>query len=539
MGRMRKVWRQVALSAALCVVGARAGYGAPPGRPCEVARAVARPAGAPRASDVIMRSLRLHPAGAKDPHDTFAALEAFHVTRLAWAYIKDAKFIARVRASRRVFGGAASAPSYIPQDKAAKWFEKVVIVDLKGRPIIAPWKRTWKRTLWGCVNNLELERGYMAYLKEYLDAGAQVMQRDEPGANWNATRWGGCFCEHCVKAFRQWLGEKITAAERKKLGISDLATFDVRRHFLARGAPAGDAFHRWKGGRLKELFEAFQLEATLAFHGRTRKALDAHAGRHVAMSCNNGARRWTKIEAQFDWVFGELSFRHATAVQLDRLYATARKHGKVQVVTMPKKGDRKDLPGWQRRTRQTIAMTYALGGLCMVPWDVYMPHDAPRYFGTGRQYADLYGFVRAAAPWLDGYEYAGTVGKGVKPALYGPAGPPVSVPADGRLFAVIRAKPGQPDAPVVVHLVDWSDKPAPAKVRLDVRRIVGGERATVRLLTPADFDAARHAQAEKTGDFAPLVREQAIPLAADGSITVGPLRPWGILVIAPTRVSSR
>jgi hypothetical protein len=31
------------------------------------------------------------------------------------------------------------------------------------------------------MNNPELERGYTAYLKKYVDAGAQIMQRDEPG----------------------------------------------------------------------------------------------------------------------------------------------------------------------------------------------------------------------------------------------------------------------------------------------------------------------------------------------------------------------
>ena len=501
-------------------------------RPCDVARPLTRPEGAPRPSDVIMRSLRLHPANAKDPHDTFAALQTFHVTRLAWAYITDRKFIARVRETGRVFGGAAAAPAYLPAADSENWFEKVVIVDLKARPIIAPWKRTWKPTLWGCVNNPELERGYMAYLKKYIDAGAQVMQRDEPTANLSATQWGGCFCEHCVRAFRAWLKANVPAAALAKMGIGDVDRFDVREYFLAKGAPAGDAFRQWKGGEIKKRFEAFQTEATTAFHRRTRKALDEYARRHVPMSCNNGARRWSKIEEGFDWVFGELAFRHATPVYLDRLFAAARTHAKVQVVTMPKKGDRKDLAGWQRRTRQTIAMTYALGGLCMVPWDVYMPHDAPRYFGTAKQYADLYGFVRGAARWLDGYEHAGTVGKGVTCDRYGQTGAAVTFPTGASAFAVLRAKPGQPDAPVVVHVVDWSDRPAPITLRLDVRRLIGGEGA-VRLLTPAEFDAARHARAEATGDFAPLVREQAVRIRADGTIALPQLAPWSMLIVTP------
>ena len=319
-------------------------------RPCDVARPLTRPEGAPKPSDVIMRSLRLHPVNAKDPHDTFAALQTFHVTRLAWAYINDKKFIARVRETGRVFGGAAAAPAYLPAADSENWFEKVVIVDLRARPIIAPWKRTWKPTLWGCVNNPELERGYLAYLKRYIDAGAEVMQRDEPGANLNATRWGGCFCEHCMNAFRGWLAKHTTAEKRRSLGVADVETFDYRAHLTKQGAPVGDAFGRWRGGgELKKLFIAFQTQATLAFHRRTRQAVDRHAGRRVPVSCNNGVRRWSDIEMTFDWAFGELSFGHAKAGFLLGAMREATRRGRVQVVTMPKKGDRKDPRAWQRR----------------------------------------------------------------------------------------------------------------------------------------------------------------------------------------------
>ncbi len=40
-----------------------------------------RPAAAPRVSDVVMRSLRPHPAAAGDPYDSIQAAQAFHATR--------------------------------------------------------------------------------------------------------------------------------------------------------------------------------------------------------------------------------------------------------------------------------------------------------------------------------------------------------------------------------------------------------------------------------------------------------------------------
>ena len=130
-----------------------------PRRVCDVVKPCQRPPGAPRASDVIMRTLSWHPANAKDPHDTMGALRDFHVSRLEWAYVNNKGWIEKVKGSGRVFGGAVAAPSYVPENRGGDWFEKVVILNLDGEPIIAPWKRTWNRTLWGCINNPELADG--------------------------------------------------------------------------------------------------------------------------------------------------------------------------------------------------------------------------------------------------------------------------------------------------------------------------------------------------------------------------------------------
>lgn len=497
---------------------------------CGVAQPRKRPPGAPKHSDVVMRSLRLHPANPKDPHDTFAALRAFHVTRLEWAYIHDAAFIAKVKASGRLFGAAAAAPSYDKDIRDDAVFGRVVIRGAGGRPITAPWKRQWKRTLWGCVNNPELERGYLAYLKRCIDAGSQVIHRDEPGANASATRWGGCFCEHCVKAFRGYLSRHTTARQRERLGIGDVRTFDCRRHVQRAGAK----------GELGKLFAAFQLEATVAFHRRTRRALDAYAGRHVPMSCNNGVRRWSEVERCFDWAFGELSMARATPVRLWQAVREARKHNRLQVMTMPKKGDRREPEAWCRRTRRTIATAYALGAHCMVPWDVYMPNNAPRYFGTPRQYADLYGFVRACARHLDGYEDAGALGAGLADPRHGKAPPIEVVGGSGKLYAFARAVPGAPDAPVVVHLVEWGDKPAAATVRLRGKCLFAGAAPSVVLLVPPAYDARSHDAAEKAGRFAALAKVVPVRAETDGDSTwtgvaVPPLGPWGILVARPSR----
>ncbi|MEA3365943.1 MAG: hypothetical protein U9Q79_09925, partial [Candidatus Hydrogenedentes bacterium] len=419
--------------------------------------------GAPKASDVIMRSLRKRPTNAQDSHDTLKALDDFHVTRLEWAYINDPTFIAEVKSRGCLFGGAASGPSYIKQGDDPDWFEKVVVKNLEGEPIIAPWKRNWNRTLWGCVNTPEFERGYLEYLKQYIDAGAQVMQRDEPRANLLAVNWGGCFCDHCMAGFRTWLAENTTPEQRKAAGIGEIDTFNYRDHLLAQNAPVGDAFGKWGGGPLKEWFAAFQEDSTLAFHKRMRAAIDAYAGRRAPFSCNNGVRRWGNVELLFDWAFGELSYGNATAVRIYNAMRDAREHGRCQVVTMPKSSKWETTPDLVDRTRCTIAMAYACSGHCMVPWDTYMPGDTPRYFGTPEQYADLFAFVRANAAVMDGYEQAAAFGKGIADNRFAEA-PPVEIVDSETAFAVVRAVPSDASKPVAIHLIDWSDAPAPLLV---------------------------------------------------------------------------
>ena len=523
----------------VALLAARDALAAETKRACEFAKPRAMPDGAPKASDVIMRSLTLRVAKGKNHYDTFQALDDFHVTRLEWAYIQNAAFIAKVRESGRLFGGAASsALSHVAKSKAGPEYADIACVNLNGEPVIPTWKRTWRPpgNLWMCANNPKLELAYVEYLKSCVDAGAQVLQRDEPGGNENAVSWGGCFCDHCMGAFREFLAKNVTSEKQQQLGLGDLATFDYRDLLKRQGAPVGDDFRRFDGGELRQLFTQFQTEATVVFHQRTRRALNEYAGRRVAISCNNGCRRWTPIELEFDWCFGELSYRHATPGFIHEAMQQATEQGRCQVITMPKKSDREHLDAWCDVTRRSIAMAYACGGHCMVPWDVYMPSDAPRYFGTTEQYSDLYGFIRANAQYLDGYEYAGAFGPDIDCKFYGDA-PPVRLTNGSNVSAVIRAIPGQDDAPVVVHLVDWSDAPRPMQLMLDPSAFFGDKAFKLKLVVPAPYDKAAHEKAEQSREYHALSKTIALGGGYVASVSIPALSPWGLLIIEPDKTA--
>jgi hypothetical protein len=201
---------------------------------------------------------------------------------------------------------------------------------------------------------------------------------------------------------------------------------------------------------------------------------------------------------------------------------------------MPKTSQWQETADLVARTRRVAATTYACGGHMLVPWDIYMPGDAPRYFGRPDDYADLFGFIRATAGYLAGYETAAIVGPGT--SAWGPApwaNEAVQIEKEG-LYVFVRAKPGNAGALVAVHLVDWSDSPSRTAVRFDVRRFFGTTGASVRLLGMPKFDAKKHAAAATTGDYSALKEWTQVEVRREGSsmeVSVPPLYPSGILVV--------
>jgi len=461
------------------------------------------PPGAPRASDVCMRSLGVHPHNAKDPRDTLKAVRDFHVSHIVWIYTTDQAFIARCNAQGiRV---SVATNTILTDGPGLKTRVKGRIEDVHGKLVCAPWMKGWNG-VWGCANSPDYAAIFLAHARRCIDAGSDTLQVDDPAMNGHAVSWGACFCAHCVAGFRTWLVQNTKAADRETLGIKEPGVFDYRATVRGGG----------KSKKLASLFRAFQPDATRRFFIRFRKALDAHAGRHVTVSSNNYGGRWSTPYDLFDFGIAELSAHPArcnpAAIRERVLDATRR--GKTQLFTMPKPHGRDFAPSDVAVTRKAIAAAYACGSHMLAPWDIYMG-SKPRYFGTPEQYADLFAFVRANATLFDGYEDAFAAGKDIKESRIR-VRPPVVIEGNANVHAFARAVPGKPKAPVAVHLVDWGEEPKPFRVSVSPERCFGGQSVRVALLRPGH----KPQRLESTADDRSLY---AIPA----------LKPWGILLVEP------
>lgn len=490
--------------------------------------------GAPRASAVCMRSLRPRPINAKDPHDTLAAIRSFHVTRLEWTYGNDPAFIQKVHDLGVEYGGALAAGSY--EGKATPWQWNVI--GSEAQRLVPTWMRAWPQpNPWGCANNPEFRAGHVRAALVAVKAGADVLHRDEPGQNEHSYNWGGCFCRHCMQGFRGWLAEHADRAKLQELEIDDLAKFDFGDYCRAQNLPTGDAFRLAKANVLRSYFRQFQVDSSVAFNQWWRQELNRQAGRPIAISCNNGASRWTPIELSFDYCIGELRRDHATPAHLHEVMQTARSHGRTQSVTMPLDGkDEPESPGWVAVTRRTISTMYALGGHIEMPWDTYLPTpDGRRYFGKPENYADLTAFIRGIAPHLDGHSQAFAGGCDVIDPNWQDR-PPVRLSTDEAVFVTIRTRPGDDEAPLVMHIVDWRDEPKEVDITLNQASFFLGSPVTARLLQPIrSVDPEVHAAAFQSGDYSSLVQTKPVTIAPDGHLTLPPVRPWGVVVFEKAR----
>lgn len=546
-------------------------------RVLDVARPLGRSPHAPKASDVSMRSLYLRPMDGKDPHDTLKALDAFHVTRLEWCYLTfeagEREKIARVKRSGRIFGGSGAGMDGL-KGLGREARKAYCILDLSGEAVIPSFEKTWAHPRSpGCMNNPEYLRRHVEYYRPYVEAGVDVIERDEPAQNDYWARAGvGCYCARCMAGFREFLAEQFTPGQLKAWGVENIATFNYAELLRAQGANTAGAAIDWsdpstiksvRAHQLHPLFRQYQQQVNTRFTEELRAAVSAMApGGYLPMSCNNTSfQAWAEPYYRlYDFALSELMMNSADPVHLYIRARAADAAGKVQVFGAPKTlGVATDESRMRRLRRQVVATSYAVGGLGVVPWDVFEQNEdgQHRFFGLPEDYAALFGFVRAIAPYLDDYQDAGGFGPGLAEKRYGAQAPLAAEGGSGRLYLFPRAAPGDASRPVAVHLVDWAASPRPFTLKLRRASFAEGAAALrVKLLTPAPYDQKSHAACEeragamlKRGErfsakqapaYQPLVQTAELHPQAAGEWTrvdIPALAPWGVLVveIAPAR----
>jgi hypothetical protein len=290
-----------------------------------------------------------------------------------------------------------------------------------------------------------------------------------------------------------------------------------------------------------------------AFYTDLHRRIDAYAGRHVAWSCNmmwNGSQYRPEdepITRHFDYGMSELNASNINAAFFAAASRQTRQRGGAMLYTGTRAAEASIF-------RRAVAGCYATGLNFIVPWDQYAGAHQPRVFIEPSELADLYGFVRAIGPLLDGYEDAASCGPGLDDPRWDGSPPVRFESGSGKQTAFVRARPDVPSAPVVIHVIDWADQSQPGMIVLDRAAFFSDAPIKIRLIEPVPYkkDLHRHVhheaeQRRQPGAFhgpelaeayAPLQHITELPASPAGeplTVSLPALNPWAIVLIEPTQ----
>ncbi len=288
-----------------------------------------------------------------------------------------------------------------------------------GEPFIVPWlwdhKHKGQPAWWWCTNSPLYRRYLLSRLEKLMrDSKPDALHIDDyRGTSGSVTWLDGCFCRHCMAAFRDYLRRNVASEKLAKLGIADLATFDYRQFLLDRGVKPGDYKKRRARLPLAEEFHRFQVMASNAWVADYRQRAEELRGQPVGLSVNSGANSPHAIV-----IAPELA-----NFCCEVWHGAAKRQPATHPVTIYKLGDGLDRPicstaagqDWAfvgehkvyGLVRSWAALSYAFGHNLMAPhrqWCYTKEKGTHWTEAPSEAYAWLYRWVHDHARLFDGYE---------------------------------------------------------------------------------------------------------------------------------------
>jgi len=295
---------------------------------------------------------------------------------------------------------------------------------LDGEPVLVPWlwdhKHKGHPAYWFCTN----APGYREYLKHQtrLAMAADVEGLHIDDYNGTAgTEWrGGCFCPHCMAAFRRHLADSVSPERLKQCGVESLDGFDYGEFLRGRGVTTEDYRRRVEGDLpLGPEFLTFQYQAAAAWVHEIHQYAEGLVGHPLILSVNSSASspKSLVIAPQLTYFCGEVP-RQADSrrAPTDCLFVYKLGDALRRPIVSTSSGqdwaftDEHKKPGL---VRLWIAQAYACGHQLMAPhrqWAYTETKGTHWYQSEPSDYAPLYQFVRAHADLLDDYEAVAQVG---------------------------------------------------------------------------------------------------------------------------------
>ena len=146
--------------------------------------------------------------------------------------------------------GSAIYPDILPEGDISLYASR----DAHGRVIPT---RGWYQ---GCLSNPKFREFVKRVARAAIEAGISAIHYDEAYSRWFWRKPLPCFCDHCIRLFREWLKREVSPEKLRKLGIESLDNFDYRQYLADRGL----ADKPWRSP-LHDEYWRFLLYSTIEF----------------------------------------------------------------------------------------------------------------------------------------------------------------------------------------------------------------------------------------------------------------------------------
>jgi hypothetical protein len=324
-------------------------------------------------SKAVLSSRSFHPLNGNDTLSTIKVIDELKPDRIEWMYADDPKKLALLQ-ERGIKYSLAINPQ--TSDSAGYTTVKTRIVDINGKPYIAPWMRTIKSnaSYWGCANNPLFQEVFYKNARKLVNLGAYAIFVDDGLFNVQLQsdnpKEFGCFCSYCLDGFSKYL---------KDINRADLATGSVEQ-LKEKLKYSVDQYNQNKANinYLLVLYQKYQVESVVRFLQEWKSRLLADNS-SLKFYTNNSNGEWNDVYKVFDGGMAELSPAHVNKQYLDRVYALAASLHKTQLFTLVSEN--------VRLQYYLMAYDYLNGHDYTIPWDIFIGNN--RAGKTSRFYADL------------------------------------------------------------------------------------------------------------------------------------------------------
>jgi hypothetical protein len=183
--------------------------------------------------------------------------------------------------------------------------------NIHGEPCHALWIECPDREHWNFMmdRNNPVWREYLkAIVRIQIDAGVQGIHFDEAEVPLTSLQYGGCFCDTCVRGFREYLQELPQEGFPEDLRGQDLSDFHYGRYLLERGF---DFRSNWSSTPMFYDYAAFQQRNIKRYFGELADYARDYArsvGREILISGNffNLFEHYYAIEPFVDVIVTEM-----------------------------------------------------------------------------------------------------------------------------------------------------------------------------------------------------------------------------------------